>query len=79
MAHSIGVLAADLGAQINALIPMCAERTSTKKAATVPDAVKPAAKAAVKLASKAAGKAGRRGRRRRPQPWPRFVLRQPTP
>ncbi len=62
VAHSIGVLAADLGGQINSLIPMRAEKTATKKAATAPDAVKPAAKAAGKAGAKAALKAAPKGK-----------------
>lgn len=62
VAHSIGVLAADLGGQINSLIPMRAEKTSTKKAAIAPDAVKPAAKTGAKAGGKAALKAAPKGK-----------------
>ena len=45
VAHSIGLLAADLGTQVNSYIPERVAKTTTKKAVTAPDAAKPAAKA----------------------------------
>jgi hypothetical protein len=48
IAHSVGLLAADLGTQINTLIPEREVKSATSKAATAPDAVKPAGKATSK-------------------------------
>ena len=45
VAHSIGLLAADLGTQVNTYIPERVAKTTTKKAVMAPDAAKPAAKA----------------------------------
>jgi hypothetical protein len=51
VAHSIGLLAADLGTQINTLIPERAGKSATaKKAVPAPDAVKQPTKAAAKAA-----------------------------
>jgi hypothetical protein len=46
VAHSVGLLAADLGTQINSLIPERLNKPVTAKAATAPDAGKPAGNAA---------------------------------
>src|SRR5262249_51469556 len=54
VAHSIGVLAADLGTQVNLLIPERVAKPATGKAVTAPDAAKPAAKPASKGKAKAA-------------------------
>ena len=59
VAHSVGVLAADLGEQINELIPEHQLKSATSKAAAAPDAVKakPVAKEVpAKPAAKPAGK-----------------------
>jgi hypothetical protein len=48
VAHSIGSLAADLGSQVNTLIPERAQKTAAGKAAPAPDVAKPSAKPAVK-------------------------------
>jgi hypothetical protein len=51
VAHSIGLLAADLGTQINTLIPVRLEKSATsRKTVAAPDAAKPSAKAAAKTA-----------------------------
>jgi hypothetical protein len=56
VAHATGVLAADLGTQINALIPERELKTAAGKAVTAPDAVKPATKPTGKPAAKLPGK-----------------------
>ncbi len=56
VAHSIGVLAADLGAQINELTPEHVVKSATRKTATAPDAAKPKTAAKAPPAGKAAGK-----------------------
>jgi hypothetical protein len=48
IAHSVGLLAADLGTQINTLIPEHEVKSAASKAATAPDAAKPAGKATSK-------------------------------
>jgi hypothetical protein len=68
VAHSIGLLAADLGSQINTLVPERAVRSAAKKAVPAPDAVKQPAKAAAKTAK---GKAA-------PTTPPPAVVRAPT-
>src|SRR5262249_54573081 len=63
IAHSVGMLAADLGTQIDSLIPKRETASATSKAAPAPDSAKPAAKsppngkAAGKTAGKVAGEA----------------------
>jgi hypothetical protein len=56
VAHSIGALVADLGTQINALVPERTLRTAAGKAATAPDASKPSSKALGKPSGKASDK-----------------------
>jgi hypothetical protein len=56
VAHSVGVLAADLGAQINGLIPARPEKSSAAKAATAPDTAKPKPAAKAPPAAKPEGK-----------------------
>ncbi len=61
VAHSVGVLAADLGEQINELIPEHQLKSATSKAAAAPDAVK--AKPAPKVPAKPAVKGLKRRKR----------------
>jgi hypothetical protein len=44
VAHSVGLLAADLGTQVNSFIPERVTKSATGKAVMAPDAAKPAAK-----------------------------------
>jgi hypothetical protein len=46
VAHSVGLLAADLATQVNSLIPERVAKSATAKAVMAPDAAKPAGKAA---------------------------------
>ena len=58
VAYSTGLLVADMGTQINTLIPEREVKSASSKAAAAPDAAKPATKPAGKLAAKnAKGKA----------------------
>ena len=52
VAHSIGALVADLGTQINALVPERTLKTAAGKSATAPDARKPSSKASGKPSGK---------------------------
>ena len=57
VAHSVGLLAADLGAQVNLLTAERVSRSSSGKAAMAPDAAKASAAKSTKSAAPAKGKA----------------------